>query len=526
MAGPDDISEMLRKLLLGQGRTEKMVTEQKELAEKQAAKAEEQAAEAAAQISELKEQVGKQAALLAALAATRGVASPDTPAQLGHQNMETLVRLGNVRVLEPGVGPSILTLQQQTELASLAVGGAPEAAIVHYMAPHLRTLRQPGAGEPSAADPVPLVMVNSEAYVWLVHPAVLGVANQRLKPDLFLTWAPFVELRGDDQSFPHGVLASPALQKAGCVAELFEGKNGALGSEDFGKQCLYHKCISGQFKSALFNQEQCWLLETMHGNPVRLLKMHWTTPGSVRELQCFLGAQSTPPLVQLLRRMLTDQKLATLSPAGRCHLGSGASGHVFVVHRTIDATRTPLALKLVPKVYAGELHSEFTQMLVAAAAGAPVVAPVPDSLRIYPGNAAAASASAEALAPPCASGGYLLSRVGVRFATTTKGGVKAAFAALAALHTCRIYHGDARTANLLDIGGQALWIDLRTGIVDAGEAGPLPLEQQGFDAAVLARSILPQDRPVPPSLQGALRLYNAALPGTVADLAQAVWDAL
>lgn len=308
MAGPDDISEMLRNILLGQGRTEKMITEQKELAEKQAA-------EAAAQLSELKEQVGKQAALLAALAATRGVASPDTPAQLGHQNMETLVRLGNVRVLEPGVGPSILTLQQQTELASLAVGGAPEAAIVHYMAPHLRTLRQPGAGEPSAADPVPLVMVNSEAYVWLVHPAVLGVANQRLKPaDLFLTWAPFVELRGDDQSFPHGVLASPALQKAGCVAELYEGTNGALGSEDFGKQCLYHKCISGQFKSALFNQEQCWLLETMHGNPVRLLKMHWTTPGSVRELQCFLGAQSTPPLVQLLRRMLT--KASHAKPSG------------------------------------------------------------------------------------------------------------------------------------------------------------------------------------------------------------------
>jgi phospholipid/cholesterol/gamma-HCH transport system ATP-binding protein len=67
--------------------------------------------------------------------------------------------------------------------------------------------------------------------------------------------------------------------------------------------------------------------------------------------------------------------------------------------------------------------------------------------------------------------------VGARFAATTEGGIKVAFAALAALHACRIYHGDARTANLLNIEGQAMWIDLRTGIVDAGEAVALPLEQ-------------------------------------------------
>lgn len=103
--------------------------------------------------------------------------------------------------------------------------------------------------------------------------------------------------------------------------------------------------------------------------------------------------------------------------------------------------------------------------------------------------------------------------------------MKAAFAALAALHACGVYHGDARTANLLNIDGQARWIDLRTGIVDAEGAAALPLEQQGFDAAVLARSILPQPQTVPPSVQEALRLYNAAVPGTVAALARAVWGA-
>jgi len=329
-------------------------------------------------------------------------------------------------VLEPCEGPSILTLQQQAELTDLAaVGGAPEATIVRYMAPHLRALRQPGAGEASAADPAPLVMVNSEAYVWLVHPAVQGVSSQRLKPDLFLTWAPFVDVREEVEGFPHGALASPALQKVGCVAELYEAKSKALGSEAFGKQCLYHQCIPGQFKSALFNQEQCWLLETMHSHPIRLLKMDWTTPGSVQELQRFMGAPAAPPLLQLLRRVLAHQQLATLSLAGRCHLGSGASGHVFAVHRTSDAARTPLALKLTCMLE-GDLHVEFARMQAAAAVGAPVVAPVPGSLCIYSGSAAAASAaaSAEVPAPACASGGYLLSRVGVRFAATTQGGIR------------------------------------------------------------------------------------------------------
>ena len=341
---------MLQKVLLGLERAEKRAEEQ-----------------AAAQ----KERDERQASLLAALTAPRGLASPATPAHLGHQNMETLERLGNVCVLEPCEGPSILTLQQQADLTALAaVGGAPEAAIVRYMTPHLRALRQPGAGEAGAADPAPLAMVNSEAYVWLVHPAVQGVASQRLKPDLFLTWAPFVDVRDEGQGFPRGVLASPALQKVGCVAELYEAKSMALASEAFGKQCLYHQCIPGQFKSALFNQKQCWLLETMHSHPVRLLKMEWTTPGSARELQRFMGAPAAPPLLQLLRRVLAHHQLATLSLAGRCHLGSGASGHVFAVHRTSDAARTPLALKLVLEVREGDLHVEFARMQAAAAADA------------------------------------------------------------------------------------------------------------------------------------------------------------
>jgi hypothetical protein len=213
---PDALAELLQKILLGQERAEKRAEEQ--------AAAQKESDEKQERAEKQMERAEKEASLLAALTALRGLASPATLAHLGHQYMETLELLGNVRVLEPCEGPSILTLQQQAELTALAaVGGAPEATIVRYMAPHLRALE-----------------------------------------------------------------AAP--QKVGCVAELYEVKSKALGLEAFGKQCLYHQCIPGHFKSALINQEYCWLLETMHSHPVRLLKMQWTTPGSVCELQRFMGA--------------------------------------------------------------------------------------------------------------------------------------------------------------------------------------------------------------------------------------------
>jgi len=517
-------------------RDEKLAAELKERDEKQKERDEKLAAELKERDEKLKERDEKQrerdeknASILAALASPSGLSSPSTTAQLGHRSSDTLEGLQTVSVLERSEGPSILTSHQKDELAALMTeDGNPEDTIVRYIAPLLLALRLPGASEAGAADPTPLAIVSSESHAWLVHPSVKGVSNQRLKPDLFLTWAPFVDVRNNGQGFPRGLLASPALQKVGCVAEVYEAKSKALTKETFGQQCLYNQCFPGKFKSALFNHEQCWLLETMHSHPVRLLKLDWTTPGSARALQNFMGVPVEPPLLQLLRRVLVHQQLATLSIAGRCHLGSGASGHVFAVNRTSDAARTPLALKLVLDAHEWDLHGEFARMQAAAAAGAPVVAPVDDSLCIYSGGASAvsAAASAEEPAPASASGGYLLSRVGERFATTTEGGIKMAFSALAALHACRIFHGDARTANLLNIEGQAMWIDLRTGLVDAGRTEALPHQQQRYDAAVLARSILPQLQPLPSSVQDSLNLYDSAVPGTELALARKVWEAL
>ena len=182
MASSDVIAELLQKLLLGQNELQRQAVEQKERDER------------------LTAELQRQASLLATLT-SRGLVSLATPSQLGHQSMETLNALDAVRNLEPGEGPAILTFQQQAELSSLAEGYDAEAAIVRYMTPHLSALRQRVSGDSDAdsADPTPLILVNSEAHVWLVHPAVEGVANQRLKPDLFLTWAPFVDVRVEDK---------------------------------------------------------------------------------------------------------------------------------------------------------------------------------------------------------------------------------------------------------------------------------------------------------------------------------------
>ena len=162
-------------------------------------------------------------------------------------------------------------------------------------------------------------------------------------------------------------------------------------------------------------------------------------------------------------------------------------------------------------------------MQAAAAAGAPVVAPVPGSQCIFPASAGEAPTTGTFART---SGGYLLSRVGARFAATTEGGVKVAFTALAALHACGVYHGDARTANLLVVDGQAQWIDMRACMEEAEDGGALPLEQQQQrDALHLARSLL-FPHPLPPPVEKALKLYNAADPGAVDALVREVCGGL
>ena len=165
------------------------------------------------------------------------------------------------------------------------------------------------------------------------------------------------------------------------------------------------------------------------------------------------------------------------------------------------------ALKACCDASPGDVSFEFSQLVAAAAADAPVVRVVKGSLRAF---------FDEASGQP-AGGGYLMAEVLAPYLVKTAAQREAAFAALAALHAAGLAHGDARKPNLLARGGSLVWIDLRAASVPAGEAA------QRADAATLAASMssLP--------LEAACALYAGPLahipgrgPRAYAELAAAV----
>lgn len=159
--------------------------------------------------------------------------------------------------------------------------------------------------------------------------------------------------------------------------------------------------------------------------------------------------------------------------------------------------------------------------------GAPVVPPMPHSLRIYEGGSGGVRGGGYAMAFVCTPVAAVDSQLRC-------GGV---FAALAALHAYGVAHGDARLANLMALpaaegvppGGLA-WIDLRAAVSDrGGEEGllELPLLQRA-DALALARSVLGvgAEGALPARVEAAALRWEAGSAVAVADLAEAVWEAV
>ena len=261
-------------------------------------------------------------------------------------------------------------------------------------------------------------------------------------------------------------------------------------------------------------------------------------------------------MLQLLRRLLADLRLEPLhlprapgSGGGGastcCHLGSGASGHVFAARSSssngASGASPPRALKVVlapRRVRGGEhapsfattaytdLSKEFQELRRLAHLGAPVVPPLPDSLRLYEGGSGGVRGGGYAMACVCTPVAAVDSLLRCR-------GV---FAALAALHAYGVAHGDARLANLMVLpaaegappGGLA-WIDMRTAVSDrGGEEGllELPLLQRA-DALALARSVLGvgAEGALPARVEAAALRWEAGCADAVAALAEAAWEA-
>ena len=126
------------------------------------------------------------------------------------------------------------------------------------------------------------MLVNSEHIGWLDDPKHPRPSSQLSKPDLFRTWTPFYLPRqasssqGTGPGFVFGSLASPLLQRDGCVREVtsrhtvYEAKAVGLADSQFGELVAYQRLIEGGCGGMLFNAREFWLYASENGHPVRL----------------------------------------------------------------------------------------------------------------------------------------------------------------------------------------------------------------------------------------------------------------
>ena len=356
--------------------------------------------------------VDGQRAIMQQLLSSQGVARTDSPvtsSHLGYNSLERLRAADSIRVPGDGIGDAVLTPAQQAVLLTAATREK-EKGVVKYLTPILAPLCLP---PPVDGDPCKAVLVNSEALPWLAHGGALGRRDLRLKPDLFMSWDPFVTYaspvagQGTSDDYRFGALSGHALQMAGCVRGLFEAKLDTMGTRDFGELCTYHQCLPGAARGMLFNRSSFWLYYSFDGSPFSLEQYTWVSAGTADAVRAFFAGIVDPPLVVLLRALLAGLGVSPLHGVdGRCYLGSGATGHVF----TVGGATRPRALKVVLDASGTtRVEIEYSRLLAAAAAGAPVVRPVKGSL-LYFRSLDGGRVS---------GGGYLLEAVGEPFSVTS-----------------------------------------------------------------------------------------------------------
>jgi hypothetical protein len=430
------------------------------------------------------------------------------------------------------------------------VGCKRERDLMAAVAPLLREARGfvcEGEAEPWQCA---RVLANSEGNKWLDALDAPLPPQQWKKPDLFVTWGPFLRCcRATEPGFGGviaGALAGRALQQDGCVNELYEAKlgTGSLTSTDFGQLVDYHSRLPGPVRSALFNAREFWLFRSFGKEPLQLIKSEWQARGSRALLRSFFADAPEPPLVPLLRFVARALSVGFLhaacaavtaggglarNPGTSSFLGAGGSSRVFAVRRAGDGGALH-ALKVSAALSRSALAYEFGSLRRAAAAGAPVIDVVEDSLTFFEGGDEGGGGDLYY------GGGFLLQHVCERAAICSDAHCVAAFAALRKLHEAGFAHGDARLPNLLARPGadgqqQLLWIDLR----EAAEGTTLDAAQRA-DAEALTASVLKLQlagEEAAEQLRGALELLRGAIEqlpqggGAAYEvLARAAWVAL
>ena len=428
--------------------------------------------------------------------------SSPSPASVGEATLAQL--RGRAAILEnPGPVSDAAPFATQIDTARFAVC-ARERDLAAAVAPLLCEARgfvREGEAEPWQCA---RVLGNSEEVQWLDALDAPLPPQQWRKPDLFVTWGPFLRCcraaEPGAAGATAGALAGRALQQDGCVNELYEAKvgTGSLTSTDFGQLVDYHSRLPGSVRSALFNARQFWLFHSIDKEPLLLIKSEWQARGSRALLRSFFADAPEPPLVHLLRFVAhalsvgfvhVECAAATASggqarnPGTSSFLGAGGSSRVFAVRPAGDGG-VLRALKVSAALSKSALAYEFDVLRRAAAMGAPVIDAVEGSLTFFEGGDEGGGGVIYY------GGGFLLQHVCERASIRSDAHCVAAFAALCKLHEAGFAHGDARLPNLLARQGadgrqQLLWIDLRK----AAEGTTLDAAQRA-DAEALATSVL------------------------------------
>ena len=419
-----------------------------------------------------------------------------TDAALGEATLDGLKQAGTMVHFEGGLGPSVLTEPEQALLAS----SVSEEELVSRLTPHISRLRVDAATSQSTDD-CRQVLVNSEHWQWVdVHLKPLE-PGKRTKPDLFVTSHAFVEYhagqpgQGSSDGYLFGRLASPKLQKDGCVRELYAIKLQPIECSDVGEMIKHHMLIPGEVRGMLCNDTEFLLFATVDGQPSRAVRCLWTTSGSAQLVRDFFDvpAPDPPPLRVALRELLLDLHVRCAFKNGSAFMGAGGSCRVFRVESEQADASTSRGATLVLKVgiprsdddqfWQVDVSHEFNALERAHGLGAPVVAVVPGSIRLLDYSA-----------------GFLMQCAGARATVASAADCTRAFVALRDLHACRVLHGDARLPNLLRSSDELsegkeeecalLWVDPLDGSHHPDMAADKFANIARLDAYELVRSVL------------------------------------
>ncbi|KAI9338547.1 hypothetical protein BDR26DRAFT_919438 [Obelidium mucronatum] len=399
-----------------------------------------------------------------------------SPAGVGSQVLSALKLESSFHEIPATEGPAILSEETAAILSKI---GEEKVLVVHLT--HI-------LGKILTKN---LVIVNSEEYKWLEQAPDLSEGS-RLKPDLFVTYHGVFCHR--DEPRDKGRELRQTFRKEyqeifyfGIPEEMLHDSIVIMDvklklsfNEAFGKVVIYLQKLPESSRAVLFDNFQCWLIQSRGHVVVKVWTFKWTDSGSSKVFSDFVEGGLGSWLACLSSACDTFGVHTVNSDS---FLGAGAHGRVFKV---VTENNTLAALKIVSKNLS-ILSSESRALADASTTG--IVAKVLKPFTKTSNGAA-----------------MLIAPVGqpVLRSSLTETRLLQILKCLFKLHSAGLEHGDPRLANIIQHEDQLLWIDFMDSMKST----------DGWisDARILSRSILnlSHQTVLPPQVSAAISSYGCA----------------